>query len=270
MPRTKDVLHRYGLVASLLWVTSTLSTLAFADALPAAAELMDRVRATYAALHSYADEGVIVIETALGSGPMIVERHQFTTRYQSPRQFFLDFHKSRGPGAERYLIWGEGEDLQTWWSATRVHEKYPKGKGSAAFAVSALPTKDATTLIVPLLFAGAGLQGPLTSFTPTGAVALEPLAGHQCYKLPGRMGLAYGTGNISGARTVTVWIDGQSLLVRQILEDTPAGSGQGVVARVTTTLTPEPNPTLQPASFHFAVPGEPGSPPRGTDASAVK
>lgn len=237
--------------AWLMILGCALATPALADT---AADVMARVRATYSNLKSYADQGSVVTEDGSGAGAPLIETHTFRTRYQAPRQFLLEFHKASG---EQYVIWGEGTDFQTWWSATRVHALYPKGKGASAFAVSALPTKDAVTIIAPLLFASSGLQGALTGFTPVEPVGTETVAGHATYKLTGRLGLAYGTGNVTGARAATLWVDTQTLLVRKILEDTPAGSGQGVISRVTMTFTPEANPALSAAQFHFAAPGEP-------------
>lgn len=237
--------------AWLMILGCALATPALADT---AADVMARVRATYSNLKSYADQGSVVTEDSSGAGTPLIETHTFRTRYQAPRQFLLEFHKA---GGEQYVLWGEGTDFQSWWSATRVHALYPKGKGASAFAVSALPTKDAVTIIAPLLFASSGLQGVLTGFTPADPVGTETVAGHATYKLTGRLGLAYGTGNVTGARAATLWVDTQTLLVRKLLEDTPVGSGQGVVSRVTMTFTPEANPTLSAAQFRFAAPGEP-------------
>jgi outer membrane lipoprotein-sorting protein len=85
--------------------------------------------------------------------------------------------------------------------------------------------------------------------------ATEVLNGVRVHKLVGEVTLTYATGLGGHARPTTIWIDAQTLLVRKIVEDTPAGSPQGSVSRVTTTFQPQANPQLGDSLFRFAVPG---------------
>jgi hypothetical protein len=66
--------------------------------------------------------------------------------------------------------------------------------------------------------------------------------------------MAYKTGAVAGGRAVTLWIDIQSLLVRKMFEDTPAGSASDTVTTVTTTFDPVANPPIDSARFHFEPP----------------
>jgi hypothetical protein len=209
--------------------------------------------AIYAGLKSYADTGIVTTEFALSrAAAPAVERHSFRTFYSAPRQFLFDFRK--GEGGERLVIWGDGEDFHTWWTATGVHEVYPRGQGSSAFALSSLPTLGAVLAVPPLLFSHAGLHGALSDFELVRSAGVEEIDGKPFYKLIGIVRLAYGTGAVSGGRATTIWIDTVTLLVGQMLEDTPEGSSADTVDRVITRFQPQRNPPVDPTVFQFAVP----------------
>ncbi len=219
-----------------------------------AAQVLQQSRARYAMLKSYADTGTVVLEYRAGKEPISIDRHTFASSYQAPRQFILEFHKDPTGADERFVIWSEGGDFNTWWSATQVHDTYPPGNGLTAFALGSEPTKGAAVMVPALLFARAGLHGPLADFTLSTGAGVEVLDGHRCYKLLGRETPTYGTGNVAGARAMTLWIDADSLLVRRALEDTPPGSGADTIERVTTSFEPQADVGLASAKFHFAVP----------------
>jgi outer membrane lipoprotein-sorting protein len=218
-------------------------------------DLWEQSRAAYAALQSYADAGVVVTESQSPGAPLLVERHTFTTYYHAPREFYFDFKKDPKAGNERLVIWCDGGDFQSWWSATRVHQTYPQGTGASAFGTSAFPTKGSVVLIPPLLFSKAGLQGPLVALkAPRVLSDTEALKGVRVHRLVGDVAIRYATGLGGHARATTVWIDAQTLLVRKIVEDTPAGSPEGSVSRTTTTFQPQANPPLADSLFRFEVP----------------
>ena len=217
-------------------------------------DLWERSRAAYTALQSYSDAGVVVTENQSPGAPLLVERYSFTTYYRAPRQFYFDFKKDPKAGNERLVIWCDGGDFQSWWSATRVHQTYPQGTGATAFGVSAFPTKGAVLLIPPLLFPKAGLQGPLAALKAPRLVGTLELNGVRVHKLVGEVAIGYATGLGAHARATTVWIDAQTLLVRKIVEDTPAGSPEGSVDRATITFEPHANAQLADSVFQFGVP----------------
>jgi len=217
-------------------------------------QVLQQTRDKYASMTSYADTGSVVTRYRSGNAPVSVDTHTFRTNYHAPRQFLLEFRKGPEAADERFVIWSEGQDFNTWWSATKVHEDYPQGRGANAFALGSLPTDGTSVMIPPLLFAKAGLQGPLTSFQLTKGGGTDKIGDHLCYRLIGQEARAYGTGTVTGERAVTLWIDVESLLVRKVFEDTPADSGSDTVTTVTTSFEPVANPTIDPARFHFEVP----------------
>jgi outer membrane lipoprotein-sorting protein len=217
-----------------------------------AAAILEESRAAYAALASYADRGEVRIETGSAGVPVWEEKHRFTTAFRTPRNFQFDFHKANG---ERLVVWCDGGDFQSWWSATHVHETYPKGKGHQAFAMSSYPTRGASLQLSPLLFSQAGLQGPLTALAEPRLEGAETLGGRRVLKLVGDVGLGYAkTGAVTSVRKTTVWIDAETHLVRQVLEDTPTNAAAGTVDRITTSFEPKANPPLDDGAFRFDVP----------------
>jgi hypothetical protein len=229
-------------------VTSLLVLLAAVGAGPvteSADDVMTRSRAAYQALHSYSDEGEVVSETRLaGTAVRSVDRDSFKTAFQQePRKFFFKFTKQ---GGEEYVIWIDGAEVNSWWSATRVRSNYNQ-KPAAVFALAGSPTKGITDIVPPLIFPKGRLKGPLTEMKELHLENDERVDGHACFKISGQEKVGFG----SDMRPITVWIDRETLLVRRILEDTPPSQGQGAVWRRTTTLRPMANPALPASAFTF-------------------
>ena len=214
-------------------------------------DILNQARARYAALKSYADTGTVVNEYGPGRGQVIADRHTFSTFYRAPRHFFFEFRKA---GGERFVIWSEGREFNTWWSSTKVHETYAQGRGTLAFALAAQPTKNSALQIPALIFSAAGLHGPIESLQQPQTAGMEDISGHRCHKITGRVAMAYGTGYTGAAVPTTVWIDAESLLVRKVFEDTAAGAPG--INRMTTTFEPQANPQLDDSRFRFAVPND--------------
>jgi hypothetical protein len=215
-------------------------------------DVLARSRATYAALHSYADSGSL--EYVYGpAGASIREEQAFRTYYRAPRSFYFDFIKAGH--TDRFVVWSDADAFHTWWQTTGVEQTYGKGQGSAAFLMGDAPTQHSLTLIAPLLFAQAGLTGTLTEFGDVSIAGTEDVAGRACHKLAGVARSGYqSTGRVVNVRATTVWIDVQTLLVRKVFEDTPEGGPAGYVMQLTTAFEPRANPTLDDAVFRFIPP----------------
>ena len=91
---------------ALLTITLTVPVIVGSSPLSAADDIMQKTRAMYVALRSYADTGAVLYES--GS---IKDRHTFTTLLnRSPRRFVLDFVKM---GGDRFVVWGDPEAFHT-------------------------------------------------------------------------------------------------------------------------------------------------------------
>jgi hypothetical protein len=220
-------------------------------AIPAGAsdDLLARSRAAYAALRSYADTGIVTVETKVPGSALAVERHTFSTRFRTPRHFYFEFKKDANAGDERLAIWCDGGDFQGWWSATGVHEVYSGGRGVNAFTSAVFPTQGTASQIPPLLFPAAEMHGPLVDIKDVRVLGTEDAGGRPSHKIAGVVQAHFGA-----ARPVTIWIDADTLLVRKIVEETPVGSAAGNIDRVTTTFEPRANPELDDSRFRFVVP----------------
>lgn len=244
------ILFSAFLTSCLLFSTLTNRS----QASPFVGDVLEQSRAKYAALKTYADTGTVTTEEVLpgNSDQPAVEKHTFTTFYRGPRQYFFEFKKDPSVGDERFVIWADSADFNTWWSATKVHDTYPKGEGAEAFALSSFPTKNAAMQLAPLLFPQAGLHGPIVDIKVSSSDQTEQINGHRCYKLVGEVGLAYGTGTVTNVRPTTIWIDADTMLVRKVFEDTP--KGESGIDHITTTFDPKADAQIDEAHFKFTPP----------------
>jgi hypothetical protein len=220
----------------------------------AAARLLERARARYAELRSYQDTGTVVTEHQLPNGPLVVERHSFRTRYRAPRSFLLDFREDEAAGGDRFVLWGGGGDLNTWWLTTRVHDVYPQGRGIIAFAMAALPTHRVANLIPPLLFAAGGLGGPLHNLIVPRLGRVETIGGRSCQEVLALDASSYATGGDKDDRPIRVFIDPETLLVCRVIDETPEDALPGSIDRATTTFDALAGPALADSEFDFAPP----------------
>jgi outer membrane lipoprotein-sorting protein len=242
-------MNRYLRLANLKVVaTLSVAVLSVAGARAQSADdILKKMRDTYAAMNSYADSGTVINEYG-ASGR---DRHSFTTYFtRSPRHFLLDFRKQ---GGDRYVIWSDQEAFHTWWKTTGQQTDYPNPNNAPAISQSGQNTKQAALEIPTLLYSKVQLGGDFNNFADVERDGTEEIGGRRCYRLLGRASDAYaGSGKEVNNRKMTVWIDAESYLVRQILEEwkSPAGSR----TRLTTTYQPQANPTVEEAKFKFVPP----------------
>lgn len=209
-------------------------------------KVMDRSRAAYAALDTYADSGTVVVESGI-AGAVLVERFTFRTAFKRPRQYLFEFV---GPD-DRVALWCETRDgdFHSWWKTTGVHEVHGNRTGINAFLTTAAPTKGTSLYLVSILLPQTELLASLWDFKPTGAVR-DTIGGRAHLKLTGEMKGHFGSG-----RPIAIWVDPATLLIRRIVEDTPAESPAGSVDRVTTNFLARANPPLTESTFRYRVPG---------------
>lgn len=215
-------------------------------------EIIESVRNAYRSAQSYSDTGDVLVENQPIGATMIVEHHQFQTRYAAPRQFFFEFTKSTMAGKENIVVWSPGDGFNTWWSVTKVSERYPPGRGATAFAVSALPSEDTVLVIPSLLFSTADLIGPITTIDSAEIVAIEDIGGHCTYVLSSNARLNHWS---DAVRPTKLWVDTESLLIRKMIEDTPSNASADSVQRRTIIFSPALNPQITDSTFQFTPSG---------------
>jgi len=216
----------------------------------AAEDVLTRSRATYEALKSYSDTGVVLKEYGYATSPAR-DRHVFTTFFSRvPRGFYFEFNKE---GGDRYIIWGDPEVFHTWWKTTSVRSDYPNPNNVGAFSGADVQTAGSSSKIPSLLYSKASLPSDFAKFTDATVAGDEDVDGHKCHRLAGTTGDVYAaTGREVNVRKMTVWIDADSFLIRKIVEEWKPLPGQ--VSRTTTTFEPQANPLLDASRFKFTPP----------------
>jgi hypothetical protein len=213
--------------------------------LTAADDILQRSRATYGELRSYADTGAVMEEYGSGSK----DRHTFATYFnRTPRRFSFDFRKD---GGDRYVVWGDPDAFHTWWKTTGVQEDYPNPNNISAFTTADAHSYGSGLKIPALLYSKAPLQGTFTNFSDVVVDGTEDVSGHRCHRLLGTTRDVYtATGREVAVRKLAVWIDAESLLIRKTVEQSKALPGQ--ISRRTTNYEPQTNPALDEGRFRFS------------------
>jgi hypothetical protein len=221
-------------------------------------DLLQQSMARYAALASYADSGAVVRES-----PGLVDRWKFKTHFQRPLNFRFDFQGVSSRSGElvmdasyiHIVLWMIRGEMQTYNKYMRSHEVIPPGGNQPAVLLGASVATAGTSVLIPsLLYSRSKLPGTLQQIREAVNAGVETVGGHRCHKIVGRAAEFYPSGQMTNARQVTVWVDAETLLLRKIFEDTPEGTPAGIYNRLTVTIEPTANPTLDEESFRFTIP----------------
>jgi hypothetical protein len=225
-----------------------------------AEDALKRSSAAYAALTAYADSGTVVVQTG-GYADKYAFRTYFT---RQPRNLFLDFamieteytHGYKIKGAAETVIWMEKGELQTYDKSSQAHETYPEDGGRQVDAIkgASYRTKGVSVLVPSLIYGKAGMASVIQATEEATAAGTEPVDGHPCLKVTGMERWRYPSGQVTGVRPVTIWLDSETYLIRKILQDTPENLGGGAIERQTTTFRPYVNPQLEAGHFRYTVP----------------
>jgi hypothetical protein len=257
------VLTTLGLLAAV--VPHPISTGDAKDADFDAEDVLARTYAAYKGLNSYADSGTVVDENK-----GFRDRFTFRTlQTREPRNFLLDFRDAstdydngfRIPGSRRIVVWMQNGDLQTWDSKSDAHETYPADGGQQVSALNgaSVGTRGISVLVPSLIYIKANMASVVQATEERVAAGTEIVGGRTCLKVMGIERWRYPSGQVTGVRPVTIWIDAETYLIRKILEDTPKGSPRGSINRRIITFDPRANPPLEASHFGFTVPTEVGS-----------
>lgn len=223
-------------------------------------EALQRSFAAYAALSAYADSGTVVEES---SG--FKDKYAFRTYFtRKPRNLFLDFvmieseynNGFKIKGDHETVIWMENGLLQTYDRKTQEHAIYSEDGGRQVEALKAASygTQGVSVLLPSLIYTKAGMMSVIQATEEATAAGSGTVDGRPCLKVMGIERWRFPSGQVTGVRPVTLWIDAETYLLRKIFQDTPKNMSRGAISRRTTTFRPHANPSLDPASFHFTVP----------------
>jgi len=207
-------------------------------------DILQRARAMYSALRSYADTGVVISEYGAAS----TDEFKFVTRFsRSPRRFYLE--SSGG----QYVIWGDPDAFHTWTKITGDQYDYPNPNNAPAIGLSSRQTHGVSSVVPPLLYSKAALGGVFNNFTDATVDGIETLDGHRCHRILGTTRDVYAaTGREVNTRKLTVWIDVDSLLIRKAREEWRPLPGQR--SRNTYVYEPQANPAIDDSRFQFNPP----------------
>jgi outer membrane lipoprotein-sorting protein len=210
-------------------------------------DILKKTRALYGGLSSYSDTGVVIVEYGSSSQ----DRHSFTTYFnRAPRHLLLDFKKQ---GGDQYVIWGDSDAFHTWWKTSGQVFDYPNPNNVPAISMSGLNTKNTALKIPTLLYSKAQMGGDFNNLADVELDGTEVIGNHRCYRLVGRTSDTYGaTGKEVNIRKMTLWIDIDTMLIRQVREEAKAVAGQR--NRTITTYQPQANPKLDDSRFKFNPP----------------
>jgi outer membrane lipoprotein-sorting protein len=246
-------------VASTVVVTVGSASEQPAEALPA---VLKETIAYYSTLTSYADTGTVRQEV-----PGIVDDSKFTTYFRRPtRDLYFDYQDltSTNPAnkytidmkAYRTVIWMVKGQMETYDFKMQAHDIIQADGGGQVRALSGANhrTRGTSILIPSLLYSKAGLPGTILQIEQAVVAGTEDVNRRRCHKIVGVAALYYPSGQRTGVRPVTVWIDAESRLIHRVFEDTPKSHRAGSYSRLTVTFDPRANPTIDDARFQFNVP----------------
>jgi outer membrane lipoprotein-sorting protein len=225
-----------------------------------AEDVLAKTRAAYAALTSYADSGTVLDEVT-----GFTDRSTFRTLFiRDPRYLLVDFTAiaseykagNRLPLGNRVVLWMENGNLQTWSSKSQTQETYPADGGQQVNALKSANyyTAGISVLVPSQLYSKSGLASPVQATEDVEADGFETVNGRRCFRILGVERWRYPSGQETGVRPITLWIDAETYLIHKMLEDTPKGMPRGEISRRITTLKHQVNPKLDPAQFRFTVP----------------
>ena len=223
-------------------------------------EVLAKMRATYESLASYADSGTVLDEST-----GFTDRSTFRTFFtREPNNLFIEFRGvaseykigNRVPSNAHIVLWMEAGELQTWSGASQAHETYPRAAGQQVNAVknAGYYTHGISVLIPSHLYSKAGMSSPVHAAEEVEADGFETVNGRKCYRLLGVERWRYPSGQETGVRAITIWIDAETFLIHKVFQDTPKGYPRNEISRRTTTIRHRANPVLAPAQFRFTVP----------------
>lgn len=221
----------------------------FAAAQETVPDALTPLRERYTALQTYADTGTVLVEQKWDA-TSIRESGKFTTLYRAPRNFLFEYAEDPDTGTDRFVIWCDGGDFQSWWATTNQHEIYDGGRGASAFFAAEYPTQSSSMAIPGLIFARAEIGGPVAGLADIRDAGQEDLGGRAFSRIEADTIVA---GSVSRAHPTTLLIDPETKLLHKVIQDTPPDFVG--LNRRTFTFNPTADQEVDDSRFSFVVPG---------------
>jgi hypothetical protein len=176
-----------------------------------ARDILRRTASVYKASKSYLDTGVVKTSYTTQSGKRDAET-RFKTAYVAPSRFRFESRMNDfGTVEVGYIVWMDGNDLQTWFSVEPDRGPVVTSIQGALDEAAGI-SRDASGMIPGLLFSGTKLGGDIVRLTDSERLEDEQVDGFDCFRVRG-----FRWPN-SGEPT-TVWIDKESFLIRRVYEE---------------------------------------------------
>ena len=187
---------------------------------PSAKQIVGRMAKAYADCKSYRDSGVVTTLFVQDSGNRTVDR-PFITAFVRPGRFRFEYTDKSSNQQSRYIIWSNGQEVQTWWDIKPGVQK-PESLGFAvgvAAGVSGGSSNRIPGMLMPDM-AGGGIHISVAERIEDGNLGTV-----ECFRLEGKY----------VNNPITLWIDKKSYLVRRIDEQAEFDNFH---AETTTTYDP--------------------------------
>jgi hypothetical protein len=196
-----------------------------------AQQIMDRTISVYATCNSYVDEGEVRTIFLQRNGRRTVLK-PFTTAFVRPSDFRFEYKERWGEDEwNSYIIWKDAESVKTWWSIKPGVETPPNL--SLALAAATGVSSGSAATVPRLLMPEMTMGNRIKSLSELKLIGEEEVNGRNAYKIEG---------TDSRERTVTLWVDRESLLIVKIYQTNTFPTFE---TETTTTYKPQVNVSAQ-------------------------
>jgi outer membrane lipoprotein-sorting protein len=177
------------------------------DALTAQ-DILLRMANAYATCESYSDFGVVKTVFFEKDGNRVTTK-PFATAFVRPNHFRYQYEDQKSEGeALVYIIWANGNEVQTWWDVNPGVQKKRNLESAVAGAtgVSGCSAHNVPALLLPDRIGGR----KLSELSDAKRVEDDKVNGFDCFRIRGK----------EGDDVTVLWIDKRSYILRMIKSDT--------------------------------------------------
>src|SRR5436190_12966700 len=227
------------IVAALLVVEAAPASSPSSEELTAA-QVLERMAATYSGCKSYRDVGLVKTVFVYPHRSWTVTKF-FTTAFVRPDHFRFAYQEGESEEKRRYIVWRQGAEVRTWWDLKSPPNQPKDSLGLALAAATGVSSSSAHT--VPALLLPGEVGGRrLTEMTEISRSKDALQEGSDCMRIEGKYG-GYPT---------QVWIEKKSFLIRRI--DTQVAFDKFRTEQ-TTTYVPAVDQAVSDDLLEFTPPG---------------